>query len=255
GEDPVSAPDTGAGQAVQAGACPAVAVFEVADAALTAGAPLDEFAECWSLFVLAAGRAGGAFSGYSDGLYAQLVQVSLDAGFAVAAIGGHGARDFAGALLDPADRGGQLRRVGRVAFLDGVVQDDAVVVVDNLALVAELDRPVDTALGDRSGVRVVQADQAGSRLGLTAGQPETGLGHHPGGPVQDRVEFVESTAQPALDTASCARERATRVTRHRGGLGAHAVEQAGQLAGYPRHGGLRLLARCGAAEPAVRGGG
>ncbi len=46
----------------------------------------------------------------------------------------------AGALDDPFDRRGELRRVGRVALLQVVVEHDAVLVVDDLSLVAELDR-------------------------------------------------------------------------------------------------------------------
>lgn len=45
GQDAVSAPGSGTGQAVQAGAVPAVSVLEVADASFAAGAPLDQFAK------------------------------------------------------------------------------------------------------------------------------------------------------------------------------------------------------------------
>jgi len=65
--------------------------------------------------------------------------------------------------------------------------------------------------------------------------------------VQDQVEFVDNAAQPALDPAGGAGQCPTHVVRHRGGFGADPVDQAGQLAAYPRHGGLRLLARCSAA--------
>ena len=75
------------------------------------------------------------------GAHAELVQVVLDAGLAVAAVGGDGAGSSAGAAGDPGDRGGELRCVGGVAAFDGVVEHDAVVVVDDLGLVAELDRP------------------------------------------------------------------------------------------------------------------
>jgi hypothetical protein len=43
-------------------------------------------------------------------------------------------------LLDALDRWDELGCVGRVARLDVVVDDDAVFVVDDLGLVAELDR-------------------------------------------------------------------------------------------------------------------
>jgi hypothetical protein len=66
GEDAVSAPGSGAGEGGQAGAVPAVAVFEVADAAFASGAPFDESAEGWALFGLPAVGAGGAFTGDGD---------------------------------------------------------------------------------------------------------------------------------------------------------------------------------------------
>ena len=86
-------------------------------------------------------------------LHAGVVQVGLDAGFAVAAVGGDRAWGPAGAAADPFDRGRELRGVGRVALLDGVVQDDAVGVVDDLGFVAELDGFAEAALDDRVGRR------------------------------------------------------------------------------------------------------
>ncbi|GAA0902297.1 hypothetical protein Vau01_122960 [Virgisporangium aurantiacum] len=62
------------------------------------------------------------------------MESGLDAGFAVAAIGCDGARDAVGALVDAADSRFQLGCVGRVAFFDGVVEDGAVGVVDDLGL-------------------------------------------------------------------------------------------------------------------------
>src|SRR5690242_16788616 len=90
GEDAVAAPDPRTAQAVEAGAVPAVAVFEVADAAFAAGAPFDEFAEGRASLVLAAAGAGGAFAGYGHLRDAQVVQLSFDVGLAVAAVGGDG---------------------------------------------------------------------------------------------------------------------------------------------------------------------
>jgi hypothetical protein len=49
------------------------------------------------------------------------VQVVLDAGFAVAAVGGDRARAARGPRDDPADRGGELGCVGGVAAFDGVI--------------------------------------------------------------------------------------------------------------------------------------
>jgi hypothetical protein len=91
----------------------------------------------------------------------QVVQGVVDLLFPVAAVGGDGAGCAAGTPGDPLHGGRELRRVGGVALLDGVVQDHAVVVVGQLGLVPELDRPAEPALGDRAGVGVVQADPPG----------------------------------------------------------------------------------------------
>jgi hypothetical protein len=56
-------------------------------------------------------------------------------------------------LADAADRRFQLWRVGRVAFFNGVVEDDPVDVVDDLGLVAE---PAILVSADRS--RLIQPD-------------------------------------------------------------------------------------------------
>src|SRR3712207_5278393 len=84
-----------------------------------------------------------------DGAYSEVVQGIVDAFLAVAAVSGDGARPAAGALDDPLDGGGQLWGVGWVALVHAVVQDDTVVVVDDLALVAEFDRLAQASLGDR----------------------------------------------------------------------------------------------------------
>jgi hypothetical protein len=69
-----------------------------------------------------------------------------------------------------------LRGVGRVSLLQGVVQDDAVVVVGDLGLVAELDRLAEPAFGDGAGVAVVQADPAGGPVRGGPSKPPPGLG-------------------------------------------------------------------------------
>jgi len=96
----------------------------------------------------------------------EVVQGAVDALLAVATVGGGGPWLAPGARDDPFDGRGELRRVGRVALLQVVVQHDAVLVVDDLSLVAELDRLTELALGDRAGVRVVQADPAGRPAGV-----------------------------------------------------------------------------------------
>jgi hypothetical protein len=59
--------------------------------------------------------------------------------------------------------------VGRVTGFDGVVEHDAVIVVHDLGLVAELDRLAEPALCDWPGVAIVQAD------------PPRGCGRHDSG--------------------------------------------------------------------------
>src|ERR671919_863439 len=88
GQDPVSGPDLGAFEPIEAGAVPPVASFEGADAGFAAGAPFDRSAERAAVFVGLAGLAGSALAGDHHGAHPELVQLVLDAGFAVAAVGG-----------------------------------------------------------------------------------------------------------------------------------------------------------------------
>jgi hypothetical protein len=89
-------------------------------------------------------------------VYPESLQFPLGRGLAVAAVGGDRTGRAARAPCDPGDRWCKLGSVRRVAGLDAVIQDDAVVVVDDLGFVSELDRAVDAALADRPGVGVVQ---------------------------------------------------------------------------------------------------
>jgi hypothetical protein len=100
--------------------------------------------------------AGAALAGDYHGADAELVQRVLHGGLAVAAVGGDGAWTPPGPGDDPTDSGREVRTIGRVAALDGVVEHDAVVVVDNLSLVAELHRPAQAALRNWTGFPVVQ---------------------------------------------------------------------------------------------------
>src|SRR3954464_14330580 len=67
GQDCLSGPDACSVEAVEAGRVPAVAAFEVADAALAAGAPLDDSAECRAVFEGLSGLAGAALARDDDG--------------------------------------------------------------------------------------------------------------------------------------------------------------------------------------------
>ena len=90
-----------------------------------------------------------------------------------------------------------MGRVGGVAALDGVVDDDAVVVVEDLGLVAELDWPPEPTLGDRAGVAVVQADPAGGAVRSGPGQPLAGLFGDPAGGGEQPGQVIDRAAQPA----------------------------------------------------------
>jgi hypothetical protein len=98
-------------------------------------------------------------------------QVVFDGFLAVAAVGGHGPGRLPGPLDDASYGRGELRAVGGVAPLQAVVGDDAIVVVGDLGLVPELDGLAGPALGDRPGVRLVQADPPGRPGGYRAREP------------------------------------------------------------------------------------
>ena len=76
----------------------------------------------------------------------EIVQLIVDAGLAVAAVGGDDAGFAAGASDHPFDSGFQPGPVGRIARPHVVVQHDPLVVVDELGLVAELDRLPESTL-------------------------------------------------------------------------------------------------------------
>lgn len=131
------APDCGSVPAVQAGPVPAVASFEAADPSFAAGAPFDQTAEAAAVLDRLGGGRSGGLAWDSDGAHAAGVQVALDGGVAVAAVGGDGAGYPAGTAADAVDGGDQLRGVGSGAVFEGVIEDDAVVVVADLGLVPE----------------------------------------------------------------------------------------------------------------------
>src|SRR3954447_1212945 len=105
GQDPVSGPDPGSVELIEACAVPPVLSFEGADPGFAAGPPLDRCAERPAVFVGLAGLGGSALAGNRHGPDAEIVQVLLDTGLALAAIGGDGPRAPPGPADDPGDGG------------------------------------------------------------------------------------------------------------------------------------------------------
>jgi hypothetical protein len=118
------------------------------------------------------------------------VEVVIDFLLAVAAVGGDGAGAPAAAADHPLDRGGQLWRVGGVALVQAVIEHDTIVVVDDLALVAELNRFAKSAFGDRPGVAVMQAHPPGRPVRSYPGYALAGLSGDLSGDVQQFVEVI-----------------------------------------------------------------
>jgi len=86
--DRLSGPDPDSFGAIQAGAVPAVSPFEAADPALAAGSPFHGASECGCVFGGLSGLTRFAFAGNHHVPHAHLVQGVIDAGLAVASVGG-----------------------------------------------------------------------------------------------------------------------------------------------------------------------
>ncbi|GJO36506.1 hypothetical protein DAVIS_01127 [Mycobacterium marinum] len=82
------------------------------------------------------------------------MQVVVDGGVAVAAVGGHRRRGTPGPVGAAGDRRRQLRRVGLITDLPAVVESDSVGVVDDLGLVAEFHRLAEPALNGGKACRI-----------------------------------------------------------------------------------------------------
>ena len=204
GEDPLSGPGFRSFEAVQAGAVPAVSAFEGADPAFASGSPFDGAAKCWAFLDLLAGGTGSALARDHDSADTQVGEVVFDGGFAVPAVSGHRPGRATGPGSDPLDRRGQLWCVGGVSDMQLVIHDDAVVVVDNLALVAEFDGFTQPALGDRAGIAVVQADHPGRAIGSPPGDPLPGLLGDLGGGFQQGRQVIDGAGQPTASAPPAA---------------------------------------------------
>jgi hypothetical protein len=197
GEDSVARPGFRSFEAVQAGAVPAVASFEVADPAFASGSPFDRSAECPAVLDLVPGGTRSAFTRDHDMADAEASQCLFDSGLAVSAISGHGAGCLTGPVFDPLDRRSQLWCIGRVSGVYIVIEDDTVVVVDDLRLVAELDWFTELAFRDRPGLLVVQTDHPAGSVRGAPGDPLPGLFDDPRGRCQQVRQVVDGAGQPA----------------------------------------------------------
>ncbi|MCW2626462.1 MAG: hypothetical protein JWR48_3184 [Mycobacterium sp.] len=150
GEDPLSGPGFRSFEVVQAGSVTSVSAFEGADRSFASGSPFDGSAECSAVLEVLAGGAGSALARDDDRAHTEVGQRGVDGGLAVAAVSGHRPRGTTMAFFDPSHRGSQLWCVRRVSDPDVVIEHNTVVVVDELRLIAELDRF--TGSSDLAGV-------------------------------------------------------------------------------------------------------
>jgi hypothetical protein len=100
-----------------------------------------------------------------------------------------------------------------------VVQDDAVVVVDDLGLAAELDGLAEAALRDGTGVGIMQRHEAGGAIGGGAGDAELGLRRDAFDPGGCGLECINRRTGPAGGCGARSGEAASSVADHRPGLG------------------------------------
>jgi hypothetical protein len=116
-----------------------------------------------------------------------------------------------------------------------VVEHDPVGVVDDLGLVAELDRPADAALADRPGVRVVQADQPACPVGHPTGKAGVGLVEQPTGPLGRGLQLVHDRPQPTGGLGPATGKGPAGAFNDPEGVGQLRLGQAGELPGDLEH--------------------
>ena len=180
-----------------------------------------------------------------------MLQVAFDGGLAVAAVGGDRARRPPVRSRMRSTDAGELGAIRSGAVLDAVVEDDAVVIVGDLGLVAELDRAVDAALADRPGIGIMQADQPGRGVRGLPGQPGPGLGHDRRGPLDAYRQLAQRPGRPALSmTPGSSRPggpRSAAAAPHRAGL-RRSLLRSGELASSPV---TRRIARVVSSRPSL----
>jgi hypothetical protein len=81
-------------------------------------------------------------------------------------------------------------------LLHRVIQDEPVIVVHDLGLAPELDRPPQPSLGDRASITVVQADPPRRLVGGDPGDALSGLCHDLPRRIQQSGQLVDRAGQP-----------------------------------------------------------
>ena len=167
-------------------------------------------------------------------LHAEGLEFGLHLRFAIAAVGRHCLRHLVEPRRHATAGGDQHGGVGRVALLDPMVDDDAVDVVGDLCLVAELDRLAEPTLGDRTGVGVVQRHDPGRSVGDLTGETGPGLD-------DDLLEHADGALELG-DEGAAWPEASHRHGEGPAGVGGHdlgvfdgGLGDGGQLAGQAEH--------------------
>ena len=165
-EDPEAAPGSCAFDSIHPRSVPSEVALQAADPTFAPGPPLHEPSKGSSPFEGPPSSRRFTHCRQYDTADAKIFESSFDLVFHIATIRRHGAWHLAEPRRDPDDRRHKLGGVIRIAHLDVVVDDDAVGIVDELGLVAELDRLAEPALSDRTGIGVVQRDKALRAVGV-----------------------------------------------------------------------------------------
>jgi hypothetical protein len=116
-----------------------------------------------------------------------------------------------------------------------VVEHDPVGVVDDLGLVAELDRVADAALADRPSIRIVQADQPARPVRHPTSQPSVGLIEEPLGPLDRGLKFVHQRSEPTGGPGAATGLSPAGVGHDPAGVGELRLGQASDLPGDLEH--------------------
>lgn len=117
-----------------------------------------------------------------------------------------------------------------------MVYDDAVFVVDDLGLVAELDRSTEPTLHDRTRIGIMQRHDPGGAVGCGPGETLPALLGDLACPLSELLEAVDLSTHPTRPSAARC-QLATRVADHTLGLTHGTLGDPDELAIDPAHRG------------------